>query len=95
MPNWLFTALTIWFPGLLTIAGVAYMLGGYKPWPRTAQAFWLLCVLWLLGGIAYAIYPRSQPLPFHVTAGGSISQLVPLPHNSTGPLIVAYRRRTR
>jgi hypothetical protein len=70
------------------------MVGGYKPWPRTAQAFWVLSVLWLLGGVAYAVFPRSSPAPsppFHVTAGGSVFQFFPLPPHSVPVIVVVYQ----
>jgi hypothetical protein len=50
-----------WFLGFLTIAGTAYMIGGYGPHPKTAVCLWVAAFIWLLGApIAYWEYQSSK-----------------------------------
>lgn len=45
-----------WILGVLTIGGLAYMIGGHPPWPKVAFVLWLLCAGWLLGGLGVGAY---------------------------------------
>jgi hypothetical protein len=49
-----------WFLGSLALAGTAYMLGGYGPWPRLAKTVWMLTCVWAVGGLIYYAYARHQ-----------------------------------
>jgi hypothetical protein len=38
-----------YFFGLLTIAGIAYTVGGYGPYPKAAVVLWITALAWLIG----------------------------------------------
>src|SRR5947199_328997 len=46
-----------YFLGFLTIAGMAYVIGGHRPRPFIGAALWLVAILWLL--IAPSAYRYS------------------------------------
>jgi hypothetical protein len=49
-----------WFLGLIAIAGTAYMIGGYKPWPRVATGLWRIAGIWFAVGTVYFVYANHE-----------------------------------
>jgi hypothetical protein len=49
-----------WFLGLIAIAGTAYMIGGYKPWPRVATGLWRIAGIWFAVGPVYFVYANHE-----------------------------------
>ena len=47
MESWI---IGVWFLGMFGIAGMAYMLGGYKTAPTLAMACWTVLAIWFLAG---------------------------------------------
>jgi hypothetical protein len=57
MWGWLIETWRFFF---LAIVGTAYMIGGYKPWPRVAMSLWALAVFWIVGGLLCFVYKHHE-----------------------------------